>query len=173
MNPHLVAATTSGEQRAAIKVKEENTQIGGKSSKRIEDDDDEEEGGDEGPDGLQWHDPRWRSTKAGKASYAKFQRDKQKTAPTEVHDNFDRKQQGELFKLWIKNAGDWMEVCYETGIKTRDTQSSNSVYKLVSKAEIVAKFGDPGLGSTVAKQSLHHARHDLCKLESHVDTMRS
>ncbi len=113
---------------------------------------------------MDWTDPRWRSSKAGRACYAKFGRDKNKQAPKEIHEEFDRNRQGELFKLWVKNDGNWLEICYETGIKTRNIESTNSKYRLQSRSEIETKFGDKG--SSCSKPRLALSR--VCLMQTRI-----
>ena len=83
------------------------------------------------------NDPKWRSSKAGRAAYATYVRGiEKKEAPQEIVDEFHRGNKGDMFKIWAKNGGDWLETCYVTGLKTRTINSTDSVHKLWSKAEI-------------------------------------
>ena len=90
-------------------------------------------------------DPLWRSSPAGRAAYAKFGRDKKKDGcPEEVVNEFDRVggKKGDLFKLWVKHAGDWLEVCYSSGLRVRTNDSAESMYKLWTRKDIENKFGE-------------------------------
>ena len=83
-------------------------------------------------------DPLWRSSPAGRAAYAKFGRDKKKDGcPEEVVSEFDRVggKKGDLFKLWVKHAGDWLEVCYSSGLRVRTNDSAESMYKLWTRKD--------------------------------------
>ena len=93
------------------------------------------------------NDPAWRSSKDGKAAYARAVRSMKAEAPKEVIEEFDRGRKGELFKLWMKHAGDWMEVCYTTGLRIRTNESADSQYRLWSRAEIETKFGSVDLAN--------------------------
>ena len=86
-----------------------------------------------------------RSTKAGKAAYARMVRaihGKKGTAPPEVRQAFGSrsKTKTELFSLWLAHDGDWLEVAYSCGLKIRTADTVLNRYRLMSRLEIEAKF---------------------------------
>ena len=88
-------------------------------------------------------DPAWRASADGKAAYARFVRGitgKRASAPPEITEEFERGNKTGIFKSWLEKGGDWLEVCYSTGLKVRSKDSTSSSHALFSRKEIHAKF---------------------------------
>ena len=54
----------------------------------------------------------------------------------------------EIFSQWLANDGDWLQVCYSTGLRVITSDSSLSRHRLMTKTEIEKKFVNPGLQQT-------------------------
>ena len=47
-----------------------------------------------------------------------------------------------LFQIWQEKKGDWMEVCFSTGLKIRTINNTESKHHLVTRAQLMTKYDD-------------------------------
>ena len=74
-------------------------------------------------------------------------------APKEIVDSFNShvKSKCDLFSTWLANDGDWVEVTYAVGLRVRTSDSVRQCQRLMTRAEIEAKFTDKRIVDGIIK----------------------
>ena len=74
-------------------------------------------------------------------------------APKEIVDSFNShvKSKSDLFSTWLANDGDWLEVTYAVGLRVRTSDSVRQCQRLMTRAEIEAKFSDKRIVDGIIK----------------------
>ena len=56
-----------------------------------------------------------------------------------------------MFTQWLSHDGDWLQVCYTTGLRQITSNSTVNRYRLMTRTEIEAKFVNPKIVAGIIK----------------------